>query len=67
MGMVLIKTAYKKLQIRTSQGKATILSISDLGYIFASCFVNTITAICKFGIPSTERMYLPISNLPLCR
>ena len=41
--------------------------LKSLGYIFASCFVNTITAICKFGIPSTERMYLPISNLPLCR
>ena len=45
MGMVLIKTAYKKPQIRTSQGKATIPSISDLGYIFVSYFVNTITVI----------------------
>ena len=45
MGMVLIKTAYKKPQIRTSQGKAAIPSISDLGYIFVSCFVNTITVI----------------------
>ena len=39
------KDSLQKPQIRTSQGKATIPSISDLGYIFVSYFVNTITVI----------------------
>lgn len=39
------KSSLQKLPAHITQRKTTILSILDLDYIFASCFVNTTTAI----------------------
>lgn len=41
----LTKTVCKKPPVHITQRKATIPSTLDLGCIFASCFVNTTTAI----------------------